>query len=104
MCLCVCACVSAYMYIFAKSITSPVTFLLKFYANLTDRLIETLASNLESILKVNAYGTKLLARFLQVFRFTCKNLASLSNHLQDSCKFFDSSYKITCKMNRKLAR
>ena len=44
---------------------------------------------------------KLLAIFLQVFRFTCNNLASLSIHLQDFCELLDSSCKITCKMNRK---
>ena len=42
------------------------------------------------ILQENAYGFHLLARFLQVFRFTCKVLASFLILLQESCKFFNS--------------
>ena len=52
-------------------------------------------------------GTKLLARFLQIFRFTSKNLANLSTHLQYSCKFFTSMHD-SCKLfdssSRLLAR
>ena len=42
------------------------------------------------ILQENTYGFHLLARFLQVFRFTCKILARFLILLQESCKFFNS--------------
>ena len=60
----------------------------------SDRRIEKLASNLEAILQVNAYG----------YQVACKILASFSIHLQDFCKLFDSSCKNTCKMNRKACK
>ena len=46
----------------------------------SDRRIEKLASNLEAILQVNAYG----------YQVACKILASFSIHLQESCKLIDS--------------
>ena len=56
----------------------------------SDRWIEKFSCK---ILQEKAYGFHLLARFLQVFRFTCKtrvnSLASLIL-LQDSCNFFNS--------------
>ena len=46
----------------------------------SDRRIEKLASNLEAILQVHAYG----------YQVVCKILASFSIHLQESCKLIDS--------------
>ena len=48
--------------------------------NPSDRRIEKFASNLETILQVNAYG----------YQVACKILASFLIHLQESCKLIDS--------------
>ena len=56
--------------------------------------LKKLQESCKAILQVNAYR----------YKDPCKILASLSIHLQNSCKPFDSSCKITCKMNRKACK